>query len=93
MAFIGDVLMMVVNIYFWIVIMHVVVSWLIAFDILNVRNSKAQRLVEALSRAVEPVLAPIRRVIPPIAGIDISPIVLIIAIQIVQRAIIHIFYL
>ena len=92
MGFIGDVLLMLINIYFWIVIMHVVVSWLIAFDILNVRNSKAQRLVDALARAVEPVLAPIRRVIPAIAGIDLSPIVLIIAIQILQRAIIHIFY-
>ncbi len=92
MAFIGDILLMLISIYFWIIIVYVVISWLIAFDILNVRNIRAQRIVEALSRAVEPVLAPIRRVIPSIAGIDISPIVLIIGIQILQRAVIHIFY-
>ncbi|MES2728498.1 MAG: YggT family protein [Pseudomonadota bacterium] len=93
MAFIGDILLMLLGIYFWIIIVYVMIGWLIAFDILNARNARARQIIDALGRMVEPALAPIRRVIPAIAGIDISPIILIILIQIIQRAIVHIFYM
>ena len=53
----------------------IVVSWLVAFDVLNLRNPTVYRISHALERVVDPMLAPVRRFIPPIGGLDISPII------------------
>lgn len=53
----------------------IVISWLVAFDVLNLRNPTVYRISNALERVVDPLLAPIRRFIPPIGGLDISPII------------------
>ena len=92
MAFIGDVLLLLLNLYFWVIIAYVASSWLVAFDIINTRNMRARQLLTVLTKLVEPVLMPIRRVIPPIAGIDLSPIVLLVGMQILGMAITRIFY-
>ncbi len=69
----------------WIVIINAVVSWLIAFDIINMRNPTAYRVVRFLDRVTSPLLAPFRRVIPPIGGLDLTPVILIVIISGVQR--------
>ena len=56
-------------------IVNAVLSWLFAFDVINYRNRFVASLAEALDRIVSPVLAPLRRVIPPLGGIDITPII------------------
>ena len=56
-------------------IINAVLSWLFAFDVINYRNRFVASLAEALDRIVSPVLAPLRRVIPPLGGIDITPII------------------
>lgn len=91
MDLIGDILLLFIRLYFWIIIAYVVVSWLLAFDILNTRNMQARKIVAFLNTLVEPALKPIRKVVPVIAGIDISPIVLIIALQILQMIIFKVF--
>lgn len=53
----------------------IVVSWLVAFDVLNLRNPTVYQISTTLERIVSPMLAPIRRVIPPLGSIDISPII------------------
>lgn len=70
----------------WLVIANAVVSWLIAFDIINLRNRTAYNVVRLLDRAVSPLLAPFRRFIPPLGGMDITPVILIILIWAAQRA-------
>lgn len=92
MPFIGDVLLLLLRLYFWVIIAYVAVSWLLAFDILNTRNPRARQIVVLLNKMVEPALRPIRRVIPSIAGIDLSPIILIIALQVLGYAITRAFY-
>ena len=67
-----------------VVIVSAILSWLIAFDVINVRNTTVYRFVSALDAVTRPLLAPIRRFIPSFGGIDISPIVLLILLQALQ---------
>jgi YggT family protein len=71
----------VINIYFWIILASVVLSWLVAFNIVNRSNSYVRQIGIALERLTEPLLKPIRRFLPDLGGIDISPIILLIAMQ------------
>jgi len=70
-----------VSLAVFLVIVNAVISWLIAFDVLNVRNSTVYRIVSTLDGLTEPLLRPIRRVLPNFGGIDLSPIVLILLLQ------------
>lgn len=78
------------DIYIFIIILQVAVSWLIAFDIINASNDKAQNLVALLQKATDPVYRPIRKYVPPIGGFDITPIIVLIGLQIVRTLLISI---
>lgn len=65
----------------WAIIISAVLSWLFAFDVVNHRNRFVSQLAYALDRITGPVLAPLRRFIPPLGGIDVTPIVALIVIQ------------
>jgi YggT family protein len=71
----------IINIYFWIILAMVILSWLIAFNVVNRSNPFVRQIGQALERLTEPLLRPIRRVLPDLGGIDISPIVLLIGMQ------------
>jgi YggT family protein len=68
----------------WIIIANAVLSWLIAFDVINLRHPIARQVARFLDAVTRPVLAPFRRFIPPIGGMDITPIIAILIIQGVQ---------
>ncbi len=91
MIFIGQILILLLKIFFWIIILQVVLSWLIAFDVINVRNQKAVNLIQLLNKITDPVFRPLRKFIPSIGGIDITPIIVIFAISILQNIIANIF--
>ena len=63
------------------VLASAILSWLIAFDVLNTRNRTVHQVVSMLDRFTAPLLAPIRRVLPNLGGVDLSPIVLILLLQ------------
>jgi YggT family protein len=65
----------ILDIYSWVIIASAIVSWLVAFGVVNVRNQVVRMLVDLLYRLTEPVLRPIRRVLPNLGGIDISPVI------------------
>jgi len=67
----------VVNLIIWAVILSAILSWLVGFNIINVRNRLVYIIVDSLQRITEPLLLPIRRLLPNLGGIDLSPIVLI----------------
>ena len=75
-----------ITIYIWIILIQVLVSWLITFEVINVKNEKAQNLITLLKKATDPVFKPLQKVIPPIGGIDITPIVIILGLSLLQRA-------
>lgn len=68
---------MIIDLYIWVIIISAVMSWLIAFDVINRHNRLVYSLEEVFFRLTEPVLMPIRNFIPNLGGIDLSPIVLI----------------
>jgi YggT family protein len=67
----------VIDIYTWIVIASAIMSWLVAFGVVNTRNQVIRMVVDLLYRVTEPALRPIRRVLPNLGGIDISPVILL----------------
>jgi YggT family protein len=75
----------VIQIYIYILIASAVLSWLIAFNVVNMRNQVVATIAEALWRLTEPALRPIRRVLPNLGGLDLSPVVLILLLIFVQN--------
>ena len=65
----------------WIVIGNAILSWLIAFDVINMRNATARQVVRFFDTVTRPLLRPFRRFIPPLGGIDVTPVILIVLIQ------------
>jgi YggT family protein len=88
---IGQILLLLLDICFWIIIAQVVLSWLITFEVINIRNPQAANIVRLVDRLTAPVYNPLRKVIPPIAGIDITPIIVIFGIYLLKSLVISIF--
>ena len=75
---------LILQIYSWIIIAAAVMSWLVAFGVLNVRNQFIRMVVDVLYRLTEPVLRPIRRIMPNLGGVDISPVILLLGLFFVR---------
>jgi YggT family protein len=75
------------NLYIWILIAAAIFSWLIAFNVVNVRNPAVGMVADFLYRITEPALRPIRNVMPDLGGIDISPVILILIIIFIRYCI------
>ena len=73
-----------VDLYIWIVIIGAILSWLVAFNIINLSSSLVRSILDFLYRITEPALRPIRRIIPNFGGIDISPVLLILGLVFLQ---------
>lgn len=82
-----QILSMLLNILWWIIIVQAVMSWLLAFNVINTHNEFVRQLWLVLERITEPLYRPIRRIMPDFGGIDLTPIVVLILIAIVQRAV------
>jgi len=87
-----DVILLALQLYVWVVILSAIFSWLVAFNVVNTRNQFVAMVGEALWRITEPALRPIRRVMPNLGGIDLSPIILLLIIFLIQRIIILYIY-
>lgn len=70
-----------IGLLIFILIVNAILSWLVAFDVINVRNQTVYKIVRALDAITDPLLRPIRRFLPNLGGIDISPIILILLLQ------------
>jgi YggT family protein len=82
----------IINIYIWILIAAAVLSWLIAFNVVNTRNPIVHSIGDFLYRVTEPALRPIRSMLPNLGGIDISPVILIIGLLFLDRFIYWLYY-
>lgn len=81
----------IITIYVWILIASAILSWLVAFNVVNPHNQVVRSIGEFLWRATEPVLAPLRRILPNLGGIDISPVVLIIGLYFIRNLVFELF--
>jgi len=77
-------LLTIIDIYWWILLATVVMSWLIAFDVVNMRSNAAYSIWRWLNVVTEPLLGPIRSVLPSVGGLDISPLILLLIMQFVR---------
>ena len=77
-------IMLVLNLYWWVVIIAVIVSWLIAFNVINTYNNFVRSLLRAIGSLTEPVFSRVRKVVPPIGGLDLSPMIVLVAIWFIQ---------
>ena len=75
----------IITIYIWLLIASAVLSWLIAFNVVNTRNPIVHSVGDFLYRVTEPLLRPIRNMLPNLGGIDVSPVILIIALLFLQN--------
>jgi YggT family protein len=76
---------LLLDILFWIIIIQVILSWLLAFHVLNIHSGGVRAFVVALDRITAPLYRPIRRILPDFGGIDFSPLVILILIQVIKR--------
>jgi len=79
-----------VTLYVWILIASAILSWLVAFNVVNPHNQVVRSVGEFLWRVTEPALAPIRRILPNLGGIDISPVILIIGLYFIRNLVFEI---
>ena len=89
MSSLFQILMLLLDIARFFIFAHFIMSWLISFDVLNVRQPLVGQIWYTLQRILEPVYRPIRNILPNMAGIDLSPIVALIAIQIIRIVLVN----
>jgi YggT family protein len=88
MQALAELIYMIVEIYIWVLIASAIMSWLVAFNVINMRNRLVYTIYDMSYRLTEPALRPIRRVLPNLGGIDISPVLLILLLVFLRRLII-----
>ncbi len=79
-----DVILLVLQMYTYVIIVVAIMSWLISFNVINVYNNVVRTIWDALNAITEPALRPIRRMLPNFSGLDLSPLVLLLLIFLVQ---------
>lgn len=81
-----EALQMLLNVVWFVMIAHIILSWLINFQVLNLRQPIVAQVWYGLSNLLEPIYGPVRRVLPSTGGLDLAPLVVFIGIIILQRA-------
>jgi YggT family protein len=87
-----DILSILLNILWWIIIVQAVMSWLIAFNVINTHNDFVGQLWHVLDRITEPLYRPFRRIMPDFGGIDLTPMVVLILLIILQGPVMSYLY-
>ena len=76
---------LLLNILFWVIIIQVILSWLLAFNVLNTSSNGVRTFAVALDTITGPLYRPIRRILPDFGGLDFSPLVILILIEVVEK--------
>jgi YggT family protein len=85
MCSIVELVASVIMLYFWMILIQVVMSWLVVFKVINTQNRFVYMVGDFLHKVTEPALGPIRRILPSLGGIDLSPVVLILLLVFLQN--------
>ena len=83
-----NVLLAILNIVTWIIIVQAILSWLILFKVIDIRNSAAGSIWDGLQRLTEPLYRPVRNMLPPMSGLDIAPLVVLLIIYFLQQVLV-----
>ena len=83
-----QIIEVLLDVVWWIIVVQAIMSWLIAFNVINTYNDTVRAIWQALQRMTEPMYRPIRRVLPDFGALDLSPLVVLLIIGIISRVII-----
>jgi YggT family protein len=84
-----QILMLLLDILWFFIIAHVIMSWLINFQVLNLRQPLVAQIWEGLTRLLEPLYGPVRNILPPMSGIDLAPLVVLVAVYALRIVLIN----
>ena len=84
-----EAIMLILNVVWFVMIARIILSWLISFQVLNPRQPQVGQIWYGLNRLLEPIYAPVRRILPSTPGLDLAPLVVFIAIIILQRVLMN----
>lgn len=79
------ILLFLLNIVWWIIVVQAILSWLIAFNVINTSNDFVRSVWQALDKITEPIYRPIRRILPDFGALDLSPLVVLLAVGLASR--------
>jgi YggT family protein len=80
-----QILLILLTVAWWIIVIQMVLSWLVAFNVINTHNDFVRGLMRGLDRILEPIYRPIRKVLPDFGGLDFSPMVVIILLMVLRK--------
>ena len=89
MNLIVDIARILLNVVWWIIIVQAILSWLIAFNVINTYNDTVRMIWEALQKMTEPLYRPIRKILPDFGALDLSPMVVLLGLIIADRVLIE----
>ena len=84
-----EILLFVLNFMWFIVIANIIMTWLVAFQVLNIRQPLVYQIYNGLTRIMDPIYRPLRKIIPPMGGLDFAPLIVILGIFAAQRLLIN----
>lgn len=84
-----QILMLLLNIVYFIVIAHVIMSWLINFQVLNLRQPLVAQIWDGLTRLLEPIYSRVRAVVPQMGGLDLAPLIVLIAVAVARIVLVN----
>ena len=87
-----DLVLLILQLYTWVIIISAVLSWMLAFNVLNFNNQFVRSVWTAVNAVTEPLLKPIRRMMPNLGAVDISPVILLLGIFLLERIIVYYIY-
>lgn len=87
-----DIILIILQLYWWVVLAMIIMSWLISFNVINTRNQFVDMIWRVVNQLTDPVLRPIRRVMPNFGGLDLSPLILFLIIFFIERVIVYYIY-
>lgn len=82
-----QIINILLNVIWWIIIIQAILSWLIAFNVINTYNDFVRNILYALDKITTPIYRPIRRIMPDLGALDLSPLVVLLGIYILQQVI------
>ncbi|MDB5460510.1 MAG: hypothetical protein JWO72_2251 [Caulobacteraceae bacterium] len=91
-SFIKFIIDALLTLVIWAMVINAILSWLIAFDVVNMRNRAIYQIAHFLEAVTRPILRPVQKIIPPFGGVDISPIIVIIVLVGIQRFILPLIF-
>ncbi len=84
-----DILRILLDVVWWIIVVQAILSWLIAFNVINTTNEFVRTIWQTLDRMTEPLYRPIRKILPDFGALDLSPLVVLIGIVVLDRVLIE----